>query len=113
MHRDIALDNILIREDHLDYVSVVLIDFDTVCSHSKYDTTENHTRNVGKKSYMAYEVSTGWYGPQVDIWSLGVVLYRILTREYTDTGFAKLSPETIKNILLDKAVSTNDRNLIS
>ena len=38
-----------------------------------------HTQSVGTVYYMAPEVANGQYGPEVDVYSLGIMLYEMLT----------------------------------
>ena len=38
-----------------------------------------HTQSVGTVYYMAPEVAKGQYGPEVDVYSLGIMLYELLT----------------------------------
>jgi len=71
-HRDVKSLNILVTEDY----SCKLSDFG---SAKLYLITFN-TPNVGSKLWMAPEVKTNDYEPKAsDIWSMGIVLYEILT----------------------------------
>lgn len=53
-----------------------------------------HTQTIGTVHYMAPEVSHGRYGPQVDVYSLAIVLYEMLT------GRVPFSGETTGEILM-------------
>ena len=70
MHRDIKPDNIMITEEN----TVRLIDFGlAAASQAKL------TAVAGTPYYMAPEVIKGKYGAQSDLWSLGVVLYTLVS----------------------------------
>lgn len=43
------------------------------------DRRAQHTESIGTIYYMAPEVARGQYGPEVDIYSLGVMLYEMVT----------------------------------
>lgn len=43
------------------------------------DRRATHTQSVGTVYYMAPEVANGQYGPGVDVYSLGIMLYELLT----------------------------------
>lgn len=74
-HRDLKLTNVLVDRDH----RVKLIDF---------GFADNSGRSLhsycGTPSYMAPEIilKKEYSGPMVDVWALGVVLYKMLTGEY-------------------------------
>ncbi|EGR28094.1 protein kinase domain protein [Ichthyophthirius multifiliis] len=70
IHRDIKLENLLIDEDQ----NVKIIDFGfAVCITSDRKLTSF----CGTPSYMAPEIvsKTDYYGPPVDIWTCGVLLF--------------------------------------
>lgn len=71
IHRDIKPENIMIT----DQGSVRLIDFGL----SRASKTKNLTDMAGTPYYMAPEVLQGSYQAQADIWSLGVLLYTLVS----------------------------------
>lgn len=82
-HRDLKLTNILIDEEY----TVKIIDFGFAC-----EANERHKMYCGTPSYMAPEiVEKKLYFPKpTDIWSLGVVLYKLLTGDYIFGGIFQL-----------------------
>jgi len=93
-HRDIKLANWLTRNKNgLDLVLVdfgLSADFDTDRPYSCFRSV------VGTIGYMAPEVGESAYGVSVDMWSLGVVVYRLLTGKMPFNG--KNSDEVTENV---------------
>lgn len=61
-----------------------------------------HTQSVGTVYYMAPEVARGQYGPEVDVYSLGVMLYELITGKLPFTG------ETTAEILMKHLTAAPD-----
>lgn len=75
VHRDLKLANLLVAEDY----TIKIADF----GWSRYaDNSVSIMQTMcGTPSYTAPEVMEDKYGPKCDIWSLGVMLYQLLTGE--------------------------------
>jgi serine/threonine protein kinase len=71
VHRDIKPENIMINEED----DVRLIDFGL----SKASKKKNMQTVAGTPFYMAPEVLNENYGSKADIWSLGVLLYTLVS----------------------------------
>jgi serine/threonine protein kinase len=73
VNRDIKLDNILIKDGRL-----VVGDWGFASTWSK---DKKHVSSVGSLKYCSPEIVNGrpYVGPEVDVWSLGVVLYSLIT----------------------------------
>lgn len=99
IHRDIKPSNIFVNKDKI----VKLGDFG-MSIHS-YDLREEGKRTVVTTQYRPPELCLGAdiYGPEIDIWGLGCVLYEIITKEilfegkYTD-NHDEANREQIKSI---------------
>ena len=70
VHRDIKPTNIMVTKNG----TIRLIDFGL----ATVNTATLRTR-TGTPSYMAPEVLEGHYGPQCDMWSIGVMLYQLIS----------------------------------
>lgn len=83
-HRDIKPENILIRKDPRfkhdpwNYELVQLADLGSVCNS---DFPPPHSAYISTRWYRAPEclLTSGFYGPKMDIWALGCCFYEILT----------------------------------
>ena len=79
IHRDIKPENIMYGSEG----NIRLIDFGfALVSAAKKAELDI----AGTPYYIAPEVLTGKYGKACDIWSLGVVLYQLLTGEHAFDG---------------------------
>lgn len=79
IHRDLKLENIMFVNKKRDS-TLKIIDFGLSIINSNSNTSGMHTK-VGTPLYVAPEVLEGKYGPEVDIWGLGVIMYYILCGE--------------------------------
>ena len=77
-HRDIKLDNIIID----DSMSMKLIDFGFISDLESKESKLNLF--CGTPSYMPLEIikKESYYGPPVDMWSAGVVLFNMLCNTF-------------------------------
>ena len=76
IHRDIKLENIMLRKDKTGHLEAVLIDFGLSCF---LGPEQYSTEPVGTLKYAAPEVLSRLpYGYKADCWSLGVILYILL-----------------------------------
>ena len=66
------------------------------------DHRRQHTQSVGTVYYMAPEVARGEYGPEVDVYSLGVMLYELITGKLPFTG------ETTAEVLMKHLTAQPD-----
>ena len=82
-HRDLKPENVVFRNESPDS-DIVLIDFGMA---KKFDGTQMFTEQTGTSLYVAPEVLKGdGYDERADVWSLGVLMYIILTGEPPFTG---------------------------
>jgi serine/threonine protein kinase len=73
VHRDLKLENILLDQD----LNVKLVDFGFA---REFDSRKMMETYCGSIAYAAPEMINGnkYKGPEVDVWSLGVILYTVL-----------------------------------
>ncbi|MCP4155805.1 MAG: serine/threonine protein kinase, partial [bacterium] len=97
IHRDLKPENIMLIEKEGDPDFVKLLDFGLAKVQSFSHLTESG-QVVGTLPYMPPEIfSDGAYSPAIDIYSLGIIGYEMLTRKKPFSG--KKPIDTIKMIL--------------
>jgi len=113
VHRDIKPENILFGVSG-DYTSLKLIDFGL----STHQFTKKQI--VGSPYYMAPEIISGNYSYKTDNWSIGVMLFVLMTGKYPFTGedqktvFFKIKNEDFNVKELESSRCSKEvKNLIS
>lgn len=96
VHRDLKPANVY-RENGLVKVGDVGLSKRLESDHRKA-----HTQSVGTVYYMAPEVARGEYGPEIDVYSLGVMLYELITGKLPFNG------ETTAEILMKHLTAQPD-----
>ena len=77
IHRDLKPENIMIEgRDKNGYFIIKVIDFGTA---TIFDKNKKETQFIGSPYYIAPEVISLNYGEKCDLWSLGVILYILLS----------------------------------
>lgn len=100
VHRDLKPGNIFLAGES---VKVGDVGLSKMMSPSKQSA---HTQSVGTVYYMAPEVAKGKYGPAVDIYATGVILYEMLT------GNLPFDGESTGEILMKHLTELPDLNRI-
>jgi len=87
VHRDLKLENLLLDQNN----NAKIADFGLSNYYSQNDLLKTY---CGSPLYASPEIVNGqpYYGPEVDCWSLGVVLYTLVygTMPFDGTNFKKL-----------------------
>lgn len=101
-HRDIKCENFMF-ESHEPDAELKLIDFGL--SHKFGNLDKNMKSLVGTPLYVAPEVLKGIYGPECDIWSIGVIMYLLLSGQFPFNG--------VNRVQIFQKISEADLNLQS
>lgn len=80
VHRDLKPGNVFIEDDTVKVGDYGLSKFISVSRRS------GQTQSVGTLHYMAPEIGSGRYGREIDIYSLGVILFEMLTGDVPFDG---------------------------
>lgn len=83
-HRDIKPENFLFKRDDIDDFSIKLIDFGFATYFN--EDTPITSNIVGTPSYLAPEMIEGAHDQRCDNWSLGVVMYVLITGHFPFSG---------------------------
>jgi serine/threonine protein kinase len=90
VHADIKPDNILIDGDFNAKIS------DLGIIKNKNDKTDN---GIGNSYYLPYEFYTGKYGKNVDVFSFGLVMYHLFTKE--THKWSQQRPSESRELIID------------
>ena len=80
IHRDIKLDNILLKRkivNNFEEIDIRLIDFG-LAKEIKGKRLKDKQK-IGTHTYMSPEVIEGIYSSKCDMWSIGIVLFCLIT----------------------------------
>ncbi len=91
VHRDLKPENIFLDEGYVKVGDYGL------AKHIRVSSPGKQTVHLGTVQYMAPEIATGSYDHRVDLYSLGVILYEMLTGRLPFTG-ADLYEIALKHI---------------
>lgn len=102
-HRDLKPENILLESKDVDQLGVKIADFGFSCF---FDPEKGLDLVLGSPMYMAPEIiKIGWnreakltYNEKVDIWSVGVISFMLLTGRNPIQGQGK---EQVKNFIVN------------
>ena len=98
-HRDLKPENILLESSNKNNFDVKIADFGFACL---FDPEQGLTTVLGSPLYMAPEIIKGEvYNEKVDIWSIGVITYMILSGRNPFPGSNK---QQVKQLICSTSV---------
>ena len=77
VHLDIKPENFVLDDNN----NLVLIDFGTCKQIVKTNSLSNIKTKIGSEGYLSPEAAINYYNDKTDLWSVGVILYILLTNE--------------------------------
>lgn len=83
VHRDVKPENLIFQNENENDLRLKLVDFGTA---QKFNPGQFMLQQFGTPYYMAPEVIKGCYNEKCDVWSIGVILYILLTGEIPFDG---------------------------
>lgn len=99
IHRDLKPENILVKQQRP--LTLVLGDFG-ISLETHEDISNVYTSTFkGTLTYMAPEEKSGYFGPEIDWWHLGLILYELLVGK---NPFEGMQPALIMNLLSTKQI---------
>ena len=99
VHRDIKPENILFSNKK-DYSTLKLIDFGLATQ------SVNDNKTVGTPYYMSPELIKGISTPKCDVWSVGVILYKMITGKYPFNSNSINEKEALLNNIKNNKYNT-------
>ena len=105
-HRDIKLENIILKKDRKNFGDVAFIDFDTFTSNENLNMHSTRSKRVGTKAYISPEDKQfRSRGTPSDIWALGVVCLSLLGAAEVVLNHNALyrHPDSVK-LIMDKVL---------
>ena len=105
IHRDLKLENILIKYDDKEHKIYTIKLSDYGCSKRLISLSRNCKTHAGTSSYMSPEVLNGGeYNYKCDLWSIGIIIYRLLFGKSPFIGETEVA-------LLNKINKLGNKNL--
>lgn len=108
IHRDLTLNNIMLKKDNSEFGTVLILDFGLVKMLDAHSQSRGLT-SMGTPLYMSPEqISGGKIDKAVDIFAFGVCLYRLLHGRFP---FESEHPAAIAYLILHESPFECDKNL--
>ena len=87
IHRDLKLENILVKYENNEKTQFTVKLTDYGASKQLLNMKKKFSTKIGTCNYMAPEILNGeHYGPESDLWSLGVIIYILFFKQYPFGG---------------------------